>query len=61
VRLQRVQNRVVNGKAYWKFRISDIPSDVVSELGWKDGDELEPEVVDGSLRVTRAAGRRRTK
>ncbi len=41
MRLQKNKSREVNGKEYFKWSVV-IPSDEVKELGWEEGEELEP-------------------
>ena len=48
MKLQEQLSRKVGGKRYSKF-VTVIPPNIIENLGWKDGDELESEVKDGKL------------
>jgi len=41
MRLQKQKTREVKGKEYFRWSVV-IPPEEVKELGWKEGDELEP-------------------
>jgi bifunctional DNA-binding transcriptional regulator/antitoxin component of YhaV-PrlF toxin-antitoxin module len=41
MRLQKQKTREVKGKEYFRWTVV-IPPKEVEELGWKEGDELEP-------------------
>jgi len=41
MRLQKQKTREVKGKEYFRWTVV-IPPEEVKELGWKEGDELEP-------------------
>lgn len=56
MRLQKQLSRRVRGKEYPKWLVV-IPPKVIEELGWKEGDELDPLIDEGELRVKRAQGR----
>lgn len=44
LRLLRLVNRHVKGKTYHRWRIGDLPKEIVDELAWEDGAELEASV-----------------
>ena len=49
LRLLRLVNRTVKGTTYYKWRIGELPADIVERLGWDVGQELEAEVRSGEL------------
>ena len=50
MQLQKQLSRKYKGKEYAKYTIVISPSDI-QKLGWKEGDELETEIKDGSIVV----------
>ena len=50
MKLQQRLNRKVGDKEYVKWYV-DIPSEVIQEVGWKKGSELEVVVKDGKVLV----------
>jgi hypothetical protein len=48
VKLQRRFAYTYNEKDHYK-NVVTVPEDVIAELGWKAGQELEPKVQDGKL------------
>lgn len=50
----RLVNRKVNETTYYRWRVGDLPTEVVERLGWDDGAELVAEVKDGRLILKRA-------
>jgi bifunctional DNA-binding transcriptional regulator/antitoxin component of YhaV-PrlF toxin-antitoxin module len=56
MRLQKHKTREVNGKEYFKWDIV-IPVEDVKELGWEDGDELEPRRQGKTLIIREKAGK----
>jgi len=48
MKLQQRSNRKVGDKEYVKWYI-DIPSNVITEAGWKEGSDLEVVVKDGKV------------
>ncbi len=48
MRISKVKSRKYKGKTYYKYRIN-IPEDVLEEVGFKEGDELNSEVKKGIL------------
>lgn len=67
LRLQKQRSREVKGKEYFRWAVV-IPPGKVKELGWEEGDELEP-VMEGkrlvieksSTNSSRPSGRRHPK
>ena len=62
MRLQKHGSRKVEGKEYFKWTLV-LPPDTVKELGWEEGEELEPEADGGKLvvkRLSRNASRLRS-
>lgn len=53
MRLLRQVNRTVKSVTYYKWRIGDVPADVVEKLGWDIGTELVADVRDGRLILRR--------
>lgn len=49
LRLLRHVNRRVKGTTYYKWRIGDLPTEIIEQLGWMAKDELTAEVQDGQL------------
>lgn len=56
VRLERTLNRRVGDKEYHRWRVTDIPNEIVKELGWKADDKVEAEIRGDSLIVRRKKG-----
>jgi bifunctional DNA-binding transcriptional regulator/antitoxin component of YhaV-PrlF toxin-antitoxin module len=52
MKLQKQLSRKIGNTEYAKF-VAVIPPEAIKELGWKDGDDLEPEVTDGKLIIKR--------
>lgn len=52
MKLQRVTNRARGNKTYHKWQVT-IPPEVIEALGWKPGDELEPETTKDLLILKR--------
>jgi formylmethanofuran dehydrogenase subunit D len=48
MQLQKRLSRKYKDKEYVKYIIVISPSDI-EKLGWKEGDELEPEIKNGKL------------
>lgn len=48
MRLQSQTSRTYKGKGYTKFLVV-IPQDIIDQLHWKSGDELEPVAKNGKL------------
>jgi len=55
VKLQKHLSRRYRGKDYPKWLVV-IPPKVVEDLGWEEGDEIEPVIQKGDLRLHRAKG-----
>ena len=51
MKLQKRVNRRVGDKEYVKWYVN-IPSDMVKEFGWKEGQELQPEKNSKKLVLT---------
>ncbi len=43
MRLQRVKHSSYKGTEYYKYVIN-LPTEIVNELGWREGQEIQPEV-----------------
>lgn len=52
VKLQRQFNRRVKGKEYTKWLVV-LPSKMIDDLGWREGEDLEPHVEGNVLRIRR--------
>lgn len=52
MRLITQKSRDYNGKAYYKFLIVT-PSKILKALGWKGGEELEAEVKNNKLIISK--------
>jgi bifunctional DNA-binding transcriptional regulator/antitoxin component of YhaV-PrlF toxin-antitoxin module len=48
MQLQKQLSRVHKDKTYPKYTIV-VPPKEIEKLGWREGDELEPEIKDGEL------------
>ncbi len=48
MKLQKQLSRKVNEKEYPKYTVV-IPPKEIDKLGWKEGEELEPEIKDNKL------------
>lgn len=48
MRLQKQLSRKIGNTEYAKY-VTVIPPQTVKELGWKDGEDLEPEIKNGKL------------
>lgn len=48
MKLQQRLNRKVGDKEYVKWYV-DIPADVITQAGWKEGSDLEVVVKDGKI------------
>jgi hypothetical protein len=48
MKLQKHGSRKVEGKEYFKWTLV-VPPDVVKELDWNEGTEVEPNVQKGNL------------
>ncbi len=59
MRLQKQKTREVKGKEYFRWSVV-IPPEEVQELGWKEGDELEPSREGKKLVLSSKGGSRRT-
>lgn len=55
MKLQKHLSRRYRGKDYPKWLVV-IPPKVVEDLGWEEGDEIEPVIQKGDLRLHRAKG-----
>jgi len=53
VKVLKLVNRKVKGQTYYRWRLGDIPEATLKSLGWKEGDELELEVLGSALLVRR--------
>jgi bifunctional DNA-binding transcriptional regulator/antitoxin component of YhaV-PrlF toxin-antitoxin module len=53
MQLQKQLNRIVENKEYSKYLLV-VPPQVVEELQWKEGEELEHEVKEQSLIIRKA-------
>jgi bifunctional DNA-binding transcriptional regulator/antitoxin component of YhaV-PrlF toxin-antitoxin module len=51
MRLQKHLSRKVGNKEYTKYQVV-IPSEHIEELGWEEGQELEPEVKGKKLVIS---------
>lgn len=61
MRLLRQVNRTVNGVTYYKWRIGDLPAEMVESLGWEVGTELVADIRDGRLVIREKDGARSPK
>lgn len=48
MRLQKQLSRKIGNTEYAKF-VTVIPPQTIKDLGWEDGEELEPEIKEGKL------------
>jgi antitoxin component of MazEF toxin-antitoxin module len=48
MQLQKQLSRKIGNLEYAKY-VAVIPPQTIKELGWKDGEELEPEIKNGKL------------
>ena len=56
MRLQKQKTREVKGKEYFRWSVV-IPTAEVEELGWKEGEELEPELKGKTLVIREKGGK----
>lgn len=49
LRLVRQVNRNVKGTTYYKWRIGELPKELVEKLGWEPGTELDAEIRENRL------------
>ena len=56
MRLQKQVSRKIASKEYGKYVVV-IPPDEIDELGWQEGEELEPEVKGKKLVISPKAHR----
>lgn len=52
MKILKEKSREYNGKAYHKYKIN-IPSELLEESGFKEGDELKAKVEKGEIRLKR--------
>lgn len=52
MRLQKQKTRELKGKDYFRWTVV-IPPEKVKELQWDEGAELEPDVKEGKLVITK--------
>lgn len=50
MRLLKVKSREYKGKNYHKYRIN-VPKKVIKKAGFKEGDDLEPSVKKGEIKL----------
>lgn len=53
MKLQKQISRRIGDKEYAKYTVV-IPGELVKELQWKDGEDLEPKVQDGELLIKKS-------
>ena len=49
MRLKSTLNRRVRDKEYYKWLVADVPPEMIKELGWEEGQELEGTADAGRL------------